>query len=54
MFKGCGCQKIDNTKGESDSAIINTLGIQGCVLSGLRVINLSISILLEKTLDNSD
>ena len=31
MFKSCGCQKIDNANGESDSAIINTLGIQGCV-----------------------
>ena len=32
MFKSCGCQKIDNTNGESDSAIINTLGTQGGVL----------------------
>ena len=32
MFKSCGCQKIDNANGESDSVIINTLGIQGCVL----------------------
>ena len=51
VFKSCGCQKIDNANGECDSAIINTLGIQ---VSGLRVINLSISILLEKTLDKSD
>ena len=32
MFKSCGCQKIDNTNGESDSATINTLDAQGCVL----------------------
>ena len=32
MFKSRGCQKIDNANGESDSVIINTLGIQGCVL----------------------
>ena len=32
MFKSCGCQKIDNANGESDSVIISTLGIQGCVL----------------------
>ena len=32
MFKSCGCQKINNANGESDSATINTLGTQGCVL----------------------
>ena len=32
MFKSCGCQNIDNANGESDSATINTLGTQGCVL----------------------
>ena len=32
MFKSCGCQKIDNVNEESDSATINTLGTQGCVL----------------------
>ena len=32
VFKSCGCQKIDNTNGESDSATINALGTQGCVL----------------------
>ena len=32
MFKSCRCQKIDNTNGESDSARINTLGTQRCVL----------------------
>ena len=32
MFKSCGCQKIDNANGESDSATINTLDAQGCVL----------------------
>ena len=32
MFKSSGCQKIDNANGEGDSAIINTLDAQGCVL----------------------
>ena len=32
MFKSCGCQKIDNANGESDSATINILDAQGCVL----------------------
>ena len=32
MFKSWGCQKIDNTNEESDSATINTLGTQGCIL----------------------
>ena len=32
MFKSCACQKKDNANGESDSATINTLGTQGCVL----------------------
>ena len=32
MFKSCGCQKIDNANGESDSATINTSDAQGCVL----------------------
>ena len=31
MFNSCGCQKIDNTIGESNSATINTLGSPGCV-----------------------
>ena len=32
MFESCGCQKIDNTNGDSNSATINTLSTQGCVL----------------------
>ena len=36
MFKSCGCQKIDNANGECDSAIINTLDAQGCVLVRFR------------------
>ena len=55
-FKSCGCQKIDNANGESDSATINTKVFQDVYLfvSGLRVINLSISILLEKTPEKSE
>ena len=41
MFKSCGCQKIDNANGESDSAIINTLGIQVCILVCLKTLNKS-------------
>ena len=37
--KSCGCQKIDNANAESDSAIINTLGSQGCVLVCFRTWN---------------
>ena len=36
MFNSCGCQKIDNANGKGDSAIINTLGTQGCVLVCLK------------------
>ena len=51
MFKSCGCQKIDNSNGESDSAAINTLGTQGCVLVCFRTKSnkFQFSILLEKT-----
>ena len=41
MFKSCGCQKIENTKGESESATINTLGTQGCVLVCFKTLNKS-------------
>ena len=41
MFKGCGCQKIDNTNGESDSAAINTLGTQGCLFVCFKILNKS-------------
>ena len=39
MFKSCGCQKIDNTNGESDSATINTLSTQGCILVYFKTLN---------------
>ena len=31
-LKAVDVRKIDNTNGKSDSATINTLGTQGCVL----------------------
>ena len=39
MFKSCECQKIDNANGESDSATINILGTQGCVLVCFKSLN---------------
>ena len=36
VFKSCGCQKIDNINGESD-----TLGTQGCVLVCFKILNKS-------------
>ena len=41
MFKSHGCQKIDKANGESDSATINTLGTQGCVLVCFKTLNKS-------------
>ena len=41
MFKSCRCQKIDNANGESDTATINTLGIQGCILVCFKTLNKS-------------
>ena len=41
MFKSCGFQKIDNANGKSDSATINTLGTQGCVLVCFKALNKS-------------
>ena len=41
VFKSCGCQKIDNANGESDSATINTLGTQGCVFVCFKTLNKS-------------
>ena len=39
MFKSSGCQKIDNSNGESGSATINTLVTQGCVLVCFKTLN---------------
>ena len=41
MFKSCGYQKIDNANGKSESATINTLSTQGCVLVCLKTLNKS-------------
>ena len=41
VFKSRGCQKIDKANGESDSATINALGTQGCVLVCFKTLNKS-------------